>query len=213
MIYCMSDLHGDKERYDRMLERIGFGEEDTMYIIGDVIDRHPDGIPILLDIMRRGNIILLMGNHEWMMLNEVLYNLPGATERWNRNGAQPTRDALNALQEEQRTQLLKYVEALPDRLEIAVDGKKFLLVHAWPAEDRYGRIWDRSIQQRPVNPVPGCTVIIGHTPVQYVLDDHETPGRILHLPGVIDIDCGCARSAEDRVLGCLRLNDMAEFYA
>lgn len=212
MIYCMSDLHGDKDRYDRMLEKIGFSDADTMYIIGDVIDRHPDGIPILLDIMQRENIVLLMGNHEWMMLNEVLYDLPGATERWNRNGAQPTRDALNALPEAQRAELLAYVEALPDQLEIEAAGRKFLLVHAWPARERYDRIWDRSIRQRAENPAEGRTVIIGHTPVQYVLDDFESPGRILHLPGVVDIDCGCAMSGDDRVLGCLRLDDMAEFY-
>lgn len=212
MIYCMSDLHGDWDRYDKMLEKIGFGEDDTMYIIGDVIDRHPDGIPILLDIMQRENMVLLIGNHEWMMLNEVLYDLPGATERWNRNGAQPTRDALNALPEAERHALLAWVEALPDQLEIAVNGRKFLLVHAFPAKERYDRIWDRSIQNQPEPPFSDCTVIIGHTPVQYVLNDWSKPARILHLPGIIDIDCGCAQSTDDRVLGCLRLDDMAEFY-
>lgn len=212
MIYCMSDLHGDKERYDKMLEKIGFSDDDTMYIIGDVVDRHPDGIAILLDIMRRKNIVLLMGNHEWMMLNEVVLGLPGATERWNRNGAQPTRDALNALPEEECNRLINFVLDLPDQLKIEVNGRKYLLVHAWPAKERYERIWDRSIQNNPEPPLKDCTVIIGHTPVMYVTNDWEHPPKILHLPGVIDIDCGCAQSKDDRVLGCLRLNDMAEFY-
>lgn len=212
MIYCMSDIHGDMERYRKMLEVIDFGPEDTMYIIGDVIDRHPDGIPILLDIMARENIVLLLGNHEWMMLNEVVRNLPGATERWNRNGAQPTRDALNALPEQTRQALIAYVMALPDRMEIDVSGEKYVLVHAWPAKALYDRIWDRSIREGAEEPLPGKTVIIGHTPVQYVLEDWSKPGRILRRKGVIDIDCGCAQKAEDRVLGCLRLDDMAEFY-
>lgn len=212
MIYCMSDIHGDKARYDKMLEKIGFGPADVMYIIGDVIDRHPDGAAILTDIMARENIVMLMGNHEWMMLNEMLLNLPGASERWNRNGAQPTRDAVNALPPEERSKLLEWVNALPDQMEIEAGGRNFLLVHAFPAQTRYDRLWDRSVRENPPRPFEDKTVIIGHTPVHYVTDDFAKFGRILHLPGIIDIDCGCARSEDDRVLGCLRLDDMAEFY-
>lgn len=36
-VYVMSDVHGLKDRYDRMMEKIH--EEDTLYILGDVIDR------------------------------------------------------------------------------------------------------------------------------------------------------------------------------
>jgi len=36
--------------------------------------------------------------------------------------------------------------------------------------------------------------------------------RILHAPGVIDIDCGCSLEDPIKTLGCLRLDDMAEFY-
>lgn len=65
-VYVMSDVHGLKDRYDRMMENIH--EEDTLYILGDVIDRGPDGIVILQDVMQRSNVKMLMGNHEYMML-------------------------------------------------------------------------------------------------------------------------------------------------
>ena len=65
-VYVMSDVHGLKDRYDRMIEYIH--EEDTLYILGDVIDRGPDGIVILQDAMQRSNVKMLMGNHEYMML-------------------------------------------------------------------------------------------------------------------------------------------------
>ena len=64
-VYVMSDVHGLKDRYDRMIEYIH--EEDTLYILGDVIDRGPDGIVILQDAMQRSNVKMLMGNHEYMM--------------------------------------------------------------------------------------------------------------------------------------------------
>ena len=51
MIYVMSDIHGNKRRFESILEQISLREEDTLYILGDVIDRHPDGIELLQRIM------------------------------------------------------------------------------------------------------------------------------------------------------------------
>lgn len=56
MVYCMSDLHGEYQRYLTMLEHIAFSDTDTLYILGDVIDRHPGGVDILEDVMQRSNV-------------------------------------------------------------------------------------------------------------------------------------------------------------
>ena len=45
MIYVMSDIHGCYEKYRQMLDLIRFCEEDTLYILGDVVDRGPDDSP------------------------------------------------------------------------------------------------------------------------------------------------------------------------
>ena len=37
-IYCMSDIHGDYERYKRMLSEIDLMDSDLLFIIGDVVD-------------------------------------------------------------------------------------------------------------------------------------------------------------------------------
>ena len=47
MIYVMSDIHGNMRRFDSVMHQINLQPEDTLYILGDVIDRHPDGIRIL----------------------------------------------------------------------------------------------------------------------------------------------------------------------
>ena len=44
MTYAMSDLHGCYDKYKKMLEKIHFGEDDTLYILGDVVDRGDGGI-------------------------------------------------------------------------------------------------------------------------------------------------------------------------
>ena len=44
MIYVMSDLHGCYDKYISMINKIGLCSEDTLYVLGDVVDRGPNGI-------------------------------------------------------------------------------------------------------------------------------------------------------------------------
>ena len=66
-IYACSDIHGQYGLFQKMLKDIRFSDDDLLYIVGDVIDRGPESIPMLLDIMSRDNIVCLLGNHELMM--------------------------------------------------------------------------------------------------------------------------------------------------
>ena len=72
--YVISDIHGQYKTYKRMLRAIDLKPEDTLYVLGDVIDRGPDGIKILCDMMKRSNVRMFMGNHELLML-DALKNL------------------------------------------------------------------------------------------------------------------------------------------
>ena len=58
MIYCMSDIHGELDRFKAMLDLINFSSDDTLYIIGDVIDRHPGGVEILKIIKDTPNMFM-----------------------------------------------------------------------------------------------------------------------------------------------------------
>lgn len=40
MIYVMSDIHGQKRRFDSVMKQINLQPEDTLYVLGDVIDRN-----------------------------------------------------------------------------------------------------------------------------------------------------------------------------
>ena len=71
MIYVLADIHGRADRFHEVLDSIGFSEDDTLYILGDVIDRNPDGIEILEEIISSKNMEMLLGNHEYMMLNAI----------------------------------------------------------------------------------------------------------------------------------------------
>lgn len=56
MHYACSDIHGQYDTFLRMLQLIEFTEEDEMYILGDVIDRGPKPIELLLYICEHQNI-------------------------------------------------------------------------------------------------------------------------------------------------------------
>ena len=69
--YAISDLHGQYGIFEKLLEVIDFSDDDYMYVLGDAIDRGPDGIRILQRIMSSPNMDLLIINHEFLMLNSV----------------------------------------------------------------------------------------------------------------------------------------------
>lgn len=71
MIYCMADLHGERDFFLRMLEQIRFSDTDHLYILGDVIDRGTGGIDLLEQIMEAPNMTMLLGNHEQMCLSTL----------------------------------------------------------------------------------------------------------------------------------------------
>ena len=223
--YVMGDIHGEADRFHAMLEKICFSEEDTLILLGDVIDRGPDGIALLLEIMEMPNVIMLLGNHEYMMLQ---YLSPDATSteirRWNRNGNAPTLAAYLKQKAKVRQRIIAYLRSLPTHLELEVNGSRFYMVHGFPGDNIHDEVWTRPTMESE-NPIPGCRLIIGHTKVLSLIEPQmerlkhaielEDTGdhlKILHTPGYINLDCGCGYDMPIKALACIRLEDMIEYY-
>lgn len=227
MIYVMSDIHGNREKFDDLLKQIELKDEDTLYILGDIVDRGPDPIGILLQVMKMNNVKMLLGNHEYMMLQAYYSQCPKEEQvnciaRWNRNGCDVTISSLDKLSVEELNNVYEYVNSLPLNLEVEVNGTKYLLVHGFPAE-LYGKrdfktlkngdkkayaVWERMTKE-DVMP-EGKTVIFGHTSTDHY--QSCTPPRIWYGDRMIGIDCGGGYGEGGRI-SCLRLDDMKEFYA
>ena len=82
MIYVMSDIHGEYQKYLKMLDLIQFSEEDSLFILGDIVDRGKDPVPVLKDMMTRSNIFPIMGNHDFValyLLSLLSTNITGET--------------------------------------------------------------------------------------------------------------------------------------
>ncbi|WP_456028684.1 metallophosphoesterase [Ruminococcus sp.] len=78
MTYAISDIHGCYEEYIKLIEKIEFSDNDTLYILGDICDRGEKPMEIYYDIMARDNVIPLFGNHEhlaYINLRHLIKNL------------------------------------------------------------------------------------------------------------------------------------------
>lgn len=235
MIYVMSDIHGNKEAFQSVLDQISLKNDDTLYILGDIIDRHEHGVEILMQLMKQDNVKCLLGNHELMCLNAVIphsMSLPWMRNDpytdlhlWLRNGGGPTLRSFQKLQKEQYEETIQYLLKLPAQYEINVNRQKYILVHASPKElysleENNGYfdettfcVWHR-ISDRSKLPADSRTVF-GHTPTSEFQDGRLL--RIWHTPNAIDIDCGSGFDTAgvplQGRLACLRLDDMNEYYS
>ena len=234
-IYVMSDIHGEGDMFHAMLEQIHFSESDTLYILGDVIDRGPDGIALLQEIRKTPNMIMLMGSHEYMMLRALGYPYDpydptselireDATEHWYRNGGKVTHDHWKHIRKSLRKEIIQYLLALPLNIDVEVNGKPYKLVHGAPMDEYMNypgspspihfAVWKR---WRRYDTFSGdFTMIFGHTPTKYYQDN--VPMELWFGNQCIGIDCGSGYPEEgpNRKYGrlaCLRLDDGKVFYS
>lgn len=233
MVYVTSDLHGcSLERFQALLKQAGFLDGDYLFILGDVIDRGEEGAKLLLWLTQQGNMQLILGNHEAMLLScRFLFdevneeNLDKLTvkemsllENWMGNGAAPTLKGLQKLGRfapQLLEGVLEYLQDAPLYEDITVAGRRFVLCHAGlgnfspkkPLEDYtpHELLWTRPWEGMEL--YEDATVIFGHTPVQYLEEGNK--GRAVHGDGWICIDTGAAMGGMPMLL---RLEDMKEFY-
>lgn len=235
MIYAVSDIHGCYDKYMELLQKLGLGPEDTLYALGDVIDRGPDGFKILLDMDSRPNVVGLMGNHEAMAIGA----LPGllrcfhqmedvlteeereAAQLWFQNDGAISLMNLFELEGKNRLRVWSYMTSLPLYQVIEVGNHKFVLVHGGledfsPSRPLEDYVPDEVLWCRPKPDTayfPDKTVVLGHTPTQFLYEEAGewvSMAKIFRRDSFIDIDCGCVFT--NGRLGCLCLDTMEEIY-
>lgn len=223
MTYVLSDIHGHERRFRSILGQICLRPEDTLYILGDVIDRNSGGIRILRQIMAMPNAKMLLGNHEYMMLRALGRPYDDNTddgramEHWYRNGGSVTHQQFKFQPKTVRREILDYLLSLPLCYDLEIKGTRYKLVHGAPAEsfdhdpkyrgEIHFAVWKRW-DAGDVFPT-GYTMIFGHTPTKHYQDC--VPMALWRQGTHIGIDCGSAYP-EGR-LCCLRLEDGEVFYS
>ena len=204
--YCISDIHGCSKTLLKLLEQLKISKNDTVFFLGDYIDRGPDSKGVLDIIMNMPNAICHMGNHEDMLL-EALDNPLDSDKSiyWMQNGGEACLKSFNS------NITSGYVEFIR-KLLLITELDKFYLCHAGLAnqielttKDIF--LWDRDCEVQLTN-TEGRKLICGHTPTN-ILKIQES----LDSKNKIIIDNGCVFKHHFGLgsLTALRLNDLELF--
>ncbi len=189
-MFAIGDIHGCNEALQKMLfDEIKIKKGDTIYCIGDYIDRGPDSKGVadtIISLRQEGfQIHVLRGNHEQMMMDSE----KDKTEKilWLRNGGDTTlksfeADSYNSIEEHYRT--------FYEGTKYYIINGDYIFVHAglnfWKEdifEDKDAMLWTRDFYPQQ-NSLGNRTMIHGHTPqpLNYILSQKGN---------CINIDGGC----------------------
>ena len=227
MIYAVSNLHGNYAKFKELLKVISFKDTDIMYVLGDVVDYGEESMELVGDLSIRYNVYPIVGEHDYMAVKmlsgfEKMLKSGETPDKkfiskmteWTTDGGQVTLDAFRTLDAEMREGIIDYLSDMTLYEEVEAGGKKYLLVHAGIAGFKKG------IDLENLKPeafftealdlskkyFEDVTVVVGHNPVT---EENGGNGKIFYGNGSIAIDCGEARGG---TIGCLRLDDLKEYY-
>lgn len=147
MNYVISNLYGDYNRYEAILKEIDLSDDDILFVLGDIVDGGDKGIEILMDMMMRGNVFPILGEHD-LVAYEVLSRIEKETRRditaplsretadkcheWVSHGGEGTLAGFAKLSDEDKAAILEYMEEFSLYEELEADGVDFVLCHSMP---------------------------------------------------------------------------------
>ncbi len=232
MIYVSSDWHGwPLEDIQQLLEEAGFGEDDFLFVLGDVIDRGDHGAELLLWLTQQPNVQLVLGNHEAMLLscrflfsevtdeslNTLTMENMTVFQTWLANGGGATLPGLRKLLKqnpEELEGLLDYLQDAPLYETVEAGGRQFILTHGGidnfapgkPLEvyEAHDFLWARPSPDTVY--YQNAIVVFGHTPTFFY--DEACRGKPFVTNSWICIDAGAADGIRPTVL---RLDDLKVF--
>lgn len=190
-ILAVGDIHGCAKTFRKLLlEGLKIKKSDTLYCIGDYIDRGPDSkgvVDFILELRSKGfKIRTLRGNHEQLMLDSLRNE--EEEDQWLFNGGEETLESFGV--SAFRDMNPEYQDFFKKTKFYMVNGP-YIFVHAGLnfgpediLEDRDAMLWIRNftVDKRKL----GERIIIhGHTPKD--LDEILHPER----KDVINLDAGC----------------------
>jgi serine/threonine protein phosphatase 1 len=205
--FAIGDIHGCNETFRQFIfQSIAICKTDTVYLLGDYIDRGPDSkgfLDTIMSLIHDGfDVRPLLGNHEDMLLQAISAPNDGHLLYWLLNGGDATLDSFGVQHPAQIPR--EYVSFL-DGLPLYLCSPSHLFVHGGldfrlddPLSDagRNAMLWDR---QGYVNPakIGDRTLVGGHTIMDLKQITASLNSRFIHL------DNGCFLGGRSRQLGNL----------
>lgn len=218
-LFVISDLHGyNFDKFLDMLQKVYFSDDDLLIILGDVVDRDESEtgeniIKLLRFILSHQNCILLRGNHEQLVLENLCMieqprKLPSELTiqeccnflLWMDNGGECTYKMFYANSDEENKLIMQLFRNSPLYLEVFLDNKRYVLTHAGLGSyDPNKKLTDYTAKEllwyRPeINERfwlgEDSMLLFGHTPTVYM--DENNMGEPIFNSTWINIDTGAA---------------------
>ena len=213
MIYVIGDIHGDKEKFDSMMEKLSPTDNDTVFVLGDIINIGDSSIELLQDMMYRPNVYHVLVEHEYMAkmvfpllgefssIDEAHEKLQGENkelfEKWLKMKSEKTTEDFLSLDEEGKESIIDYLSEFEAVEEIEAGGKDFVLCHAGInnfEEDKDLSEYDEEdfvFAKTDYNSIYFADkyLVTGHTPTAVI--DRSLTGKVYSKKRHLAIDCGC----------------------
>jgi calcineurin-like phosphoesterase family protein len=190
-VYAVSDIHGMYNLYEQIKDFIK--PEDTVFCLGDMGDRGPDGWKTVKTILSDPQFKVIKGNHEDMLIQTMkeYYSFPideryriiqsGEMSLLRWNGGEYT--FKNWMKEKEGTRIKFYrrLMNLPTHLEyMNKHGRLIFMSHAgftpftpdnFPTDEEL--VWDRRhyTSEWPEDALENAIAVHGHTPIFYLVED------------------------------------------
>ena len=213
MIYVIGDIHGDKEKFVSMMEKLSPTDNDTVFVLGDIINIGDSSIELLQDMMYRPNVYPVLGEHEYMAkkvfpllaefasTDEAHEKLQGENkelfEKWLKMKSEKTTEDFLSLDEEGKESIIDYLSEFEPFEEISAGGKSFVLCHAGInnfEEDKDLSEYDEEdfvFAKTDYSTIYFADryLVTGHTPTAVI--DRSLTGKVYSKKRHLAIDCGC----------------------
>lgn len=213
MIYVIGDIHGDKEKFTSMMEKLSPTDNDTVFVLGDIINIGDSSIELLQDMMYRPNVYPVLGEHEYMAkkvfpllaefssADEAHEKLQGKNkelfEKWLKMKSEKTTEDFLSLDEEGKESIIDYLSEFEPFEEISAGGKSFVLCHAGInnfEEDKDLSEYDEEdfvFAKTDYSTIYFADryLVTGHTPTAVI--DRSLTGKVYSKKRHLAIDCGC----------------------
>lgn len=185
-LFAIGDIHGCREQLEILLKIIAPNKDDTIVFLGDMIDRGSDSKGVI-DIIRYYQtvcqVIVIMGNHEEMMLGSLRHK--DYLRSWLKFGGEQALHSFGLTADFHGLMAVPYEYIV--WLKQAVnyyETDDFIFCHATPLPNLP---LDKQIDQlrwrkfdEPICHQSGKIIICGHT--------EQKDGRVLCADGIICID-------------------------
>ncbi len=204
--YAIGDIHGCLKTFTILLkEKLKLSKSDSLYLLGDYIDRGPDPKGVLdyiIGLQREGYLIrTIRGNHEEMLLNSGEHHSTYAT--WMYNGAETTLESFGIKNHDDLgadcvtlipEKYFRFCKSCSYFLNLEPD---YIFVHGGininakePFRDTDFMIWTREVRYDH-KIMQGKTLVHGHTPISLEKIYYSIKNPDIK---VINLDGGCVYS-------------------